>query len=249
MKDTEQITGNIITPTYGLARIKHGIIDGARHPFQNHKLFSGLAIAFTCAASIINPEQALGCIGFAIAALGALNKNANSMRMMFSIASVPLAAQYAMNIDHAVGGVVLSSIAATRGVILSYLKDDDKKSSPFSIRKKVAVTSAFLSTAGIVAGAAYYGDTLAEKAILAIPLVTTLLSSVADFFGEKQAHNARFTRILAHSNTGFYDGLVANNFGGVLANAIVVTNVFKTSLKQKDYRKIGSLTGQIRKLN
>lgn len=207
MKDMDQKTGSSIAPTCGLSRIKHGIVDGITYPLQNHKLFSGLAIAFTLAASMLNPEQALGYVGFATAALGALNKNANSMRMMFSMASVPLAAQYAMNIDHAIGGVVLSSIAATRGAVLSYLKDDDENSTRFSIRKNVTATCAFLSATGIIAGAAYYGDTLAEKALLAIPLVTTLLSSTADFFSEKQAHNARFARILAHSNTGFYDGL------------------------------------------
>lgn len=227
------------TPTYGFARIKHGIIDGLHYPLLNHKIFSGLAIAFTVAASTLNPEQMLGYVGFAMAAMGALNKSGNSMRMMFSMASVPLAAQYAMNIDHAIGGVVLSSIAATRGTILSYLKDDDKNSGSFSIRKKVATTSALLSATGIIAGALYYGDTVTEKAFLALPIVTTLLSSAADFFSEKQAYNARFSRILAHSNTGFYDGLIANNIGGVLANSIVVANVLKTSLKENDFKKIG----------
>lgn len=186
-----------------------------------------LASAFLAASAIayVYPEQALGLYGFGLSYLAVRMKESRNMRSMYAAGCPFFAAQYALDIENGLGGLISATSGAIRGSWLTMIPDNETKK-----RTAVAATFAGVSAVSVAALSFYSGNF--QNLIL---LPGFALTAVADYMGDNRSHTARFLKFGAFSTVLAYDATVSGNIGGCLASLLFLQQTYKTAKECKDF--------------
>jgi hypothetical protein len=186
-----------------------------------------LASAFLAASAVayVYPEQALGLYGFGISYLSTRMKESRNMRSMYAAGCPFFAAQYALDIENGLAGLISATSGAIRGSWLTMIPDGDTKK-----RKAVSATFAGVSAVSVTA-LSFYSVNFQNLMILPV----FALSAAADYMGDNKSHTARFLKFGAFGTVLAYDATVSGNIGSGLASLLLLQQTYKTAKECKDF--------------
>lgn len=186
-----------------------------------------LASAFLAASVVayVYPQQALGLYGFGLSYIATRMKESRNMRSMYAAGCPFFAAQYALDIENGLAGLISATSGAIRGSWLTMIPDGDTKK-----RKAVAATFAGVSAVSVTALSFYSGN---FQNLMILPVFA--ISAAADYMGDNKSHTARFLKFGAFGTVLAYDVTVSGNIGSGMASLLLLQQTYKTAKKYKDF--------------
>lgn len=183
------------------------------------------AFAAAAATAYFYPQQALGLYGFGVSYLATRMKENRNMRSMYA-ASCPLfGAQYALDIQNGLAGVISATSGTLRGALLTAIPDNETK------KRKLLAYGFAMASAGSVAAISLYRNEYQNLIILP----GFALSAAADYMGDRKSHTARTLKFGALATVLSYDAFVSGNLGSGLSSLLLMYQTAKTAAASGDF--------------